>query len=100
MAFLGLLAEFFEVIEVPNITEELLYNIKLKTFIMMGLSLAERKLDQIGVIDDFVAFVNTAGYMMHFFETEAHLFELSRNLSFSRERKLKVSDFTTDDRIK
>jgi len=29
---------------------------------------------------DYVAFVNTAGYMMHFYETEAHLFELSQNL--------------------
>ena len=66
---------------------------------MMGLSLAERKLDQIGVIDDFVAFVNTAGYMMHFFETEAHLFELSQNLSFSTKDKLAVADFIADDMI-
>lgn len=29
---------------------------------------------------DFVFFVNTAGYMMHFYETEAHLFDLSQNL--------------------
>lgn len=29
---------------------------------------------------DYVVFVNTAGYMMHFYETEAHLFELSQNL--------------------
>lgn len=32
-------------------------------------------------IGDIVGFVNTAGYMMHFFETRAHLFELSVNLS-------------------
>ncbi len=31
-------------------------------------------------IGDFVVFVNTGGYMMHFYETEAHLFELSKNL--------------------
>jgi len=42
-------------------------------------------LPQLPGIGDFVAFVNTAGYMMHFFETEAHLFELSQNLSFSSE---------------
>lgn len=31
-------------------------------------------------IGDWVAFPNTAGYMMHFYETEAHLFELATNL--------------------
>lgn len=31
-------------------------------------------------IGDFVAFINTGGYMMHFYETEAHLFDLSKNL--------------------
>ncbi|MET7028641.1 type III PLP-dependent enzyme domain-containing protein [Sediminicola luteus] len=41
------------------------------------------KLPKLPEIGDLVAFVNTAGYMMHFFETEAHLFELSTNLSFS-----------------
>lgn len=35
------------------------------------------KLPEIG---DVVTFVNTGGYMMHFFETEAHLFELSQNI--------------------
>tara|TARA_R110002124_G_scaffold223917_6_gene389342 strand:- start:13437 stop:14891 length:1455 start_codon:yes stop_codon:yes gene_type:complete len=56
-------------------------------------------LPQLPAIGDFVAFVNTAGYMMHFFETEAHLFELSQNLSFSSEGKLSVSDFIADDLI-
>lgn len=51
-------------------------------------------------IGDFVAFVNTAGYMMHFFETDAHLFELSKNLSFSATEKLSVLDFIPDDTIK
>ena len=67
---------------------------------MMGLSYAPLNLDQIGAIGDFVAFVNTAGYMMHFFEAEAHLFELSRNLSFSTKDKLAVADFIADDLIK
>ena len=40
-------------------------------------------LPQLPAIGDFVAIVNSAGYMMHFFETEAHLLELSQNLSFS-----------------
>ena len=31
-------------------------------------------------IGDIVVFVNTAGYLMHFYETEAHLFDLSKNL--------------------
>ncbi|MDN3593490.1 hypothetical protein [Zunongwangia endophytica] len=34
-------------------------------------------------IDDIVVFVNTAGYMMHFFETQAHLFELAPNLVYT-----------------
>ena len=38
------------------------------------------KLPEIG---DTVLFVNTAGYMMHFFETEAHLFDKAENLSLS-----------------
>ncbi len=37
--------------------------------------------------------------MMHFFETEAHLFELSQNLSFSTKDKLEGADFTADDLI-
>lgn len=38
---------------------------------------------------DLVVFINTAGYMMHFFETEAHLFELSKNIMFKED----VTDF-------
>lgn len=34
---------------------------------------------------DYVVFVNTAGYMMHFYETEAHLFNLSENLYIDQE---------------
>ena len=56
-------------------------------------------LPQLPSIGDFVAFVNTAGYMMHFFETEAHLFDLSQNLSFSDKDKLSLSDFMADDLI-
>ncbi|GAB3011203.1 Y4yA family PLP-dependent enzyme [Cyclobacterium sediminis] len=56
-------------------------------------------LPQLPAIGDYVAFVNTAGYMMHFFETEAHLFELSQNLSFSTKDKLAVADFVEDDLI-
>lgn len=35
-----------------------------------------KRIPQIG---DWVAFVNTAGYMMHFYETQAHLFDLATN---------------------
>ena len=31
-------------------------------------------------IGDIVCFINTAGYMMHFYESQAHLFDLARNL--------------------
>ncbi|WBL26472.1 Y4yA family PLP-dependent enzyme [Zunongwangia sp. HGR-M22] len=56
-------------------------------------------LPQLPKIGDLVAFVNTAGYMMHFFETEAHLFELSTNLSFNNSEKLTVVDFVNDDML-
>lgn len=38
------------------------------------------RLDRVPQIGDLVCFPNTAGYMMHFFESEAHLFELAANL--------------------
>ena len=55
---------------------------------------------QLPAIGDLVIFVNTAGYMMHFFESEAHLFELAKNLVFQpKEREISVADFTLDDNI-
>lgn len=49
-------------------------------------------------IGDLVVFINTAGYMMHFFETEAHLFDLSCNLAFTSDPDaLKLSDFRSDE---
>ncbi len=51
-------------------------------------------------IGEYVAFVNTAGYMMHFFETEAHLFELSTNLIFTgSNEKLSFFQFIDDNKI-
>ncbi len=51
-------------------------------------------------IGDYVAFVNTAGYMMHFFETEAHLFELSSNLMHTgTNEKLSFFHFIDDEKI-
>ncbi len=48
-------------------------------------------------IGDVVGFVNTAGYMMHFFETQAHLFELSVNLSLQTSKeKYETRDFEND----
>jgi diaminopimelate decarboxylase len=40
-------------------------------------------LKQLPSIGDVVIFVNTAGYMMHFYETEAHLFKQAQNVSLS-----------------
>ncbi len=39
---------------------------------------------QLPQVGDLVVFVNTAGYMMHFFESEAHLFDLAANLFYIR----------------
>ncbi|WP_236979543.1 hypothetical protein [Membranihabitans maritimus] len=33
-------------------------------------------------VGDWIVFPNTAGYMMHFYESEAHLFELATNLFY------------------
>jgi diaminopimelate decarboxylase len=41
------------------------------------------KLEKLPAIGDAVCFPNTAGYMMHFFESEAHLFDLAENLVFN-----------------
>jgi len=54
------------------------------------------KLPQIG---DFVVFVNTGGYMMHFYETEAHLFHLSKNLYMSNDNEDVLSDDLLSEQI-
>ncbi|MBW2962962.1 alanine racemase [Mesonia aestuariivivens] len=54
-------------------------------------------LPQLPAIGDIVVFVNTAGYMMHFFETEAHLFELAPNLVFTpKSHQISTRDFVKD----
>ncbi|TYP69970.1 Y4yA family PLP-dependent enzyme [Aquimarina intermedia] len=54
-------------------------------------------LKQIPDIGDVVIFINTAGYMMHFFETEAHLFDLSKNLSMDTSKEqFGIDDFIDD----
>ena len=58
------------------------------------------RLPRLPAIGEYVAFVNTAGYMMHFFETEAHLFELSTNLMFTgSNEKLSFFQFIDDTKI-
>lgn len=48
-------------------------------------------------IGDIVGFVNTAGYMMHFFETQAHLFDLSENLSLETDKEIyEIGDFKNE----
>ena len=42
------------------------------------------ELKQLPDVGDFVIFVNTAGYMMHFLESSAHLFPLATNLIWNR----------------
>ncbi len=42
-------------------------------------------LPQLPAIGDLVVFINTAGYMMHFFESNAHLFPLAVNLFVKEE---------------
>jgi diaminopimelate decarboxylase len=47
-------------------------------------------LPQTPEIGDLVCFVNTAGYMMHFYESEAHLFDLAKNLVVEKTDKWQV----------
>lgn len=55
------------------------------------------KFSQLPARGDFVVFVNTAGYMMHFYETEAHLFDLSQNLFVENSREpLSIETITND----
>lgn len=62
--------------------------------IILKRKIALPHLPQVG---DIVGFVNTAGYMMHFFETQAHLFELSVNLSLETSKGSYVpEDFKKD----
>ncbi|REG88321.1 type III PLP-dependent enzyme domain-containing protein [Algoriphagus antarcticus] len=49
--------------------------------ILLKRKIALPNLPQVG---DLVIFVNTAGYMMHFFESSAHLFPLATNLIWNR----------------
>ncbi|TJZ50583.1 Y4yA family PLP-dependent enzyme [Sphingobacterium olei] len=43
-------------------------------------------------IGDLIVFVNTAGYMMHFYESEAHLFELAKNLVYNQDLQQLIED--------
>lgn len=46
-------------------------------------------LDHLPDVGDLVVFINTAGYMMHFFESQAHLFDLAANVTLPEiERRL------------
>ncbi|PZX61295.1 diaminopimelate decarboxylase [Algoriphagus ratkowskyi] len=63
--------------------------------------LLKRKLDlpKLPQVGDLVVFVNTAGYMMHFFESSAHLFPLATNLIWNRtieNGEIKATHFQND----
>lgn len=45
------------------------------------------KFERFPQIGDLIVFPNTAGYMMHFFESEAHLFELAKNVFYDAEKR-------------
>ncbi|WP_235291672.1 type III PLP-dependent enzyme domain-containing protein [Portibacter lacus] len=51
-------------------------------------------LDRLPEVNDLVIFPNTAGYMMHFFESEAHQFPLAKNVFV--ENKNGVMEFSKD----
>jgi len=45
------------------------------------------KFQQFPQVGDLIIFINTAGYMMHFYESEAHLFELAENLVYHSDKQ-------------
>ncbi|UZD23572.1 Y4yA family PLP-dependent enzyme [Algoriphagus halophytocola] len=62
--------------------------------VILKRKIALPKLPEVG---DLVIFVNTAGYMMHFFESSAHLFPLAENLYWNRKQdRVEFADFQTD----
>lgn len=73
--------------DAPNDPEEVYFTgaYCLEQDIVLKRKISLPSLPQVG---DIVGFVNTAGYMMHFFETQAHLFELSVNLSLETSREI------------
>ncbi len=50
------------------------------------------ELEKVPAVGDIVCFPNTAGYMMHFFESEAHLFDLAQNLIYSASKGKFIPD--------
>ncbi len=41
-------------------------------------------------VGDLLVFVNTAGYMMHFFESQAHQFALAENVFYSEDKEFRL----------
>lgn len=67
--------------------------------VLLKRKIALKKLPQVG---DLVIFVNTAGYMMHFFESSAHLFPLATNLIWNRSTengKIDSAHFQNDENL-
>ncbi|WP_192085283.1 Y4yA family PLP-dependent enzyme [Algoriphagus sp. Y33] len=59
-------------------------------------------LPKLPMVGDLVVFVNTAGYMMHFFESSAHLFPLATNLIWNRTTengKISSTHFQNDENL-
>ena len=67
--------------------------------ILLKRKIALSRLPKVG---DLVIFLNTAGYMMHFFESSAHLFPLATNLFWNRSKengKINPSHFQNDENL-
>ncbi len=50
------------------------------------------KFQTMPAVGDLIVFVNTAGYMMHFFESHAHQFALAENVFYSVDREFRLDD--------
>lgn len=74
--------------------EETFYGFLVGAYCLEQELILKRKLkfEKFPEVGDLLVFPNTAGYMMHFFESEAHQFNLAQNLFYDREEEILRSD--------
>lgn len=79
---------------VPSIDSEQVSGYLVGAYCLEQEHILKRKLlfNTMPQVGDLFIFVNTAGYMMHFYESEAHLFPLARNLVYDTEARKIIED--------
>jgi diaminopimelate decarboxylase len=80
-----------------NKQQEIFYGFLVGAYCLEQELILKRKLkfEKFPEVGDLIVFPNTAGYMMHFFESEAHQFNLAQNLFYDREEGILRADEET-----